>query len=162
MNFNRLLTGRDAAMMKKKRYTFAAGEITGSFKRKGEVVMPDITLESLFNQIIQLPQTERTRLRQMLDKVKESELSLPEQAGPPRPAEDIRHQPLPMRDYFTELQWITDHAREYSGQWVALDGDRLIAHSPSAQEVFDVADADGADQPLFGFVEDPDKVYAGF
>ena len=46
------------------------------------------------------------------------------------------------------LHWIADHALEYKGQWVALDGDRLIAHGANADEVFDAAEADGADLPL--------------
>lgn len=58
------------------------------------------------------------------------------------------------------LHWIADHAREYKGQWVALDGDRLIAHGANADEIFDAAA--GANLPLVGFVDDPDKIYAGF
>jgi hypothetical protein len=27
------------------------------------------------------------------------------------------------------LQWITEHAREYAGEWVALDDARLIAQA---------------------------------
>ncbi|HEY6401750.1 MAG TPA: DUF5678 domain-containing protein [Blastocatellia bacterium] len=48
------------------------------------------------------------------------------------------------------------------GQCVALDGYRLIAHGATADEVVDAAEADGADLPLVGFVDDPDKIYAGF
>jgi uncharacterized protein DUF5678 len=48
------------------------------------------------------------------------------------------------------------------GQCVALDGDRLIAHGANADEVFDAAEADGGDLPLVGFVDAPDKIYAGF
>jgi hypothetical protein len=60
------------------------------------------------------------------------------------------------------LHWIAKHAREYKGQWVALDGDRLIAHCANADEVFDDAKADGANLPLVDFVDDHDKIYAGF
>ena len=66
------------------------------------------------------------------------------------------------RDYKMELRWIADHAREYKGQCVALDGDRLIAYGANADEVFDAAEADGAKLPLVGFFDDPDKIYAGF
>jgi hypothetical protein len=31
-----------------------------------------------------------------------------------------------------------------------------------SDDVFDAAEADGADLPLVGFVDDPDKIYAGF
>jgi hypothetical protein len=72
----------------------------------------------------------------------------------------VRLAPVP--DSARELQWLVEHARQYAEQWVALDGERLIAHGPIASEVFDAADADGAHLPLIAFVEDPDKVYAGF
>lgn len=36
-----------------------------------------------------------------------------------------------------EVQWMRAHWQEYRGQWVALDGDVLLAHSPSFQEVMD-------------------------
>jgi Family of unknown function (DUF5678) len=60
------------------------------------------------------------------------------------------------------LQWLATHAREYAGQWVALDGDRLIAHGPHHHEVWAAAEASGVYLPLVTFVENPDRVYAGF
>jgi hypothetical protein len=76
---------------------------------------------------------------------------------------DRRVSPKPMPEgAMRALHWIADHAREYKGQWVALDGDRLIAHGANADEVFDAAETYGDDLPLVGFVDDPDKVYAGF
>ena len=69
----------------------------------------------------------------------------------------------PMPDGATRaLHWIAKHAHEYKGQWVALDGDRLIAHGANAHEIFDAAKADGAKLSLVDFVDDPDKIYAGF
>jgi hypothetical protein len=45
-----------------------------------------------------------------------------------------------------------EHASEYGSEWVALDGDRLIAHGPDADAVFAAADADGACLPLVTFI----------
>jgi hypothetical protein len=76
---------------------------------------------------------------------------------------DRRVSPKPMPEgAMRALHWIADYAREYKGQWVAIDGDRLIAHGANADEVFDAAEADSANQPLVGFVDDHDKIYAGF
>jgi hypothetical protein len=44
----------------------------------------------------------------------------------------------------------------------SIRSDRLIANSANADEVFDAAETDSANQPLVGFVDDPDKIYAGF
>jgi hypothetical protein len=44
------------------------------------------------------------------------------------------------------------HKHEYAGQWVALEGERLIAHGMNTKEVFAAARADGAYLPLVTFI----------
>jgi hypothetical protein len=39
-----------------------------------------------------------------------------------------------------ESAWLRDHAREYRGCWVILDGDRLIAAHPSLRAAIEEAD----------------------
>ena len=53
------------------------------------------------------------------------------------------------------MKWLREHAREYANQWVALDGDRLIAHGVNASQVYVAARADNATLPMVTFVEDP-------
>ncbi len=118
--------------------------------------MSKITVENILSQIVQLPPSEQIRLRQLMDHQVEQKQKLP------KPPLDKRVPPKPVPDRTSELRWILKHAREYIGQWVALDGDRVIAHSPDAQEVFAAVDADGAYLPLIHFVEDPDKHYLYF
>ncbi|MEK6299722.1 MAG: DUF5678 domain-containing protein [Acidobacteriota bacterium] len=108
-------------------------------------------IEDILKEIAQLPPSEQTRLRHLLD-----------QGENHSDSRDRAVSPVPVPDSTRELQWLVDHAREFAGEWVALDGDRLIAHGPVASEVFDAADADGAHLPLVTFVEQPDKTYAGF
>src|SRR5690242_3265195 len=116
--------------------------------------MSSVTVESLLQQIVQLPLAERARLRQLLD----------EQTEPSsRPKPQVRRAITPVPDSTRELKWIADHMHEYPGQWVALDGDRLIAHSTNHAEVWSAADADGAYLPLVARVPDPDEPpYVGF
>jgi hypothetical protein len=47
-----------------------------------------------------------------------------------------------------ELRWLKDHRHEYMGQWVALDGDRLVAHGTNAREVFQAAREAGVKAPF--------------
>ena len=42
----------------------------------------------------------------------------------------------PFIDRKREMDWIEEHADEYIGEWVALCGDQLVAHSTKAKEVF--------------------------
>jgi hypothetical protein len=70
--------------------------------------------------------------------------------------------PFPSKDRTREAQWLIEHGKEYAGQWVALEGDQLIAHSFNADEVFAAVDASGIDRPIFTQVEDPDGLpFAG-
>ncbi|MCI0389802.1 MAG: DUF5678 domain-containing protein [Acidobacteria bacterium] len=124
-----------------------------NFAGKEYEVMSTITVENILKQIEELPFIEQRRLSKLLD----DKLSKPD-----KEPQGQRAQPVPMPDYTGALQWLVDHSREYAGEWVALDGARLIAHSHKHEEVFAAADADGAYLPLLSFVEDPDKVYAGF
>src|SRR5438874_13045379 len=88
-------------------------------------VMTDITVEDILTQIAKLPLTEQVRLRHLLA-----------QQEPSQPPRDRRVQPMPVSDSKREVQWLAAHAREYAGQWVALDGDKLIAHGPDPREVW--------------------------
>ncbi|HMV49946.1 MAG TPA: DUF5678 domain-containing protein [Blastocatellia bacterium] len=107
--------------------------------------MSEITYENVLLQAQQLPWQAKQKLLQTL-------------------AEDLRPQPsretlqpLPWKDRSREYQWLKDHAKNYVGQWVALEGDELIAHGATAIEVLAVATASGIERPLLIQVEDPDS-----
>ncbi|NOT63998.1 MAG: hypothetical protein HOP19_27610 [Acidobacteria bacterium] len=42
----------------------------------------------------------------------------------------------PFADHLRELDWIEQHGKDYVGEWVAVCGDQLVAHSKNAKEVF--------------------------
>ena len=109
--------------------------------------MSDITIENILKQIEELPFIEQRRLSKLLD----DKLSKPDKEPSMQ-----RVQPIPMPDYTDALQWLVDNARVYAGQWVALDGSRLIAHGTDARDFYAAANADGAYLPMVTLVEDPD------
>ena len=47
-----------------------------------------------------------------------------------------------------ELQWIANEGGKYAGQWVALEGSRLIAHGDQLASVRTAARASGIERPL--------------
>ena len=117
--------------------------------------MSTMTAENILKLIEQLPSTERIRLNQLLGHRE----AAPAKAKPPLdkivPCE-------PMPDRTREMKWIEEHKHEYAGQWVALDGDRLIAASPIQQEVWDAVNTDGPMLPLVHRIPSPnDLPYIG-
>lgn len=113
--------------------------------------MSTITAETILKLIEQLPPNERTRLDAMLSQP----AAAPVPVKPPR---DKRVPAQPMPDDTRERQWVSEHKHEYAGQWVALDGNRLIAACLSHQEALDAADADGATLPLVLRIPSPDDL----
>src|SRR5678816_292675 len=84
--------------------------------------------------IEQLPAPEQERIRRWLD----------ENGTPKR--ERNASQPHANRSA-KSLRWLDENREKYSGQWVALDGDRLITSGPTAKEVYSKAKAEGVEIP---------------
>lgn len=53
----------------------------------------------------------------------------------------------------TPNDWLDRNAHQYEGQWVALDGSRLVACGDSARSVFDEARAAGVRVPFVHLVK---------
>ncbi|MGE0882260.1 MAG: DUF5678 domain-containing protein [Blastocatellales bacterium] len=65
--------------------------------------------------------------------------------------------------YRLAKKWIDEHRAEYLGQWVALDGDRLIGHGFNARELHLKAKSEGIEIPFVEQVtEEPKFFYAGW
>jgi hypothetical protein len=47
-----------------------------------------------------------------------------------------------------EQDWIVLNGPQYKGEWVALDGDRLLCHGPDALYVYNYARAQGILSPF--------------
>ena len=116
--------------------------------------MSTITAESILTLIEQLPSTERIRLNQLLARRQTLQEAEPAKAKPPL---DKRVPCAPMMDRTREMKWIAEHQHEYAGQWVALDGDRLIAASQIRAEISAAVKADGAKLPLIIRIPAPDE-----
>lgn len=52
------------------------------------------------------------------------------------------------RERSREMKWIDDNRAAYAGQWVAVEGDRLIAAGVDAVDIFAAAKAEGIQIPF--------------
>ncbi len=69
---------------------------------------------------------------------------------------------LPVKDRSREHKWIKQHRDEYANQWVALDGDRLLAHGSDLKEVARKAREIGVEDALMVRVEGSQRLpYVG-
>ncbi|MGE0131940.1 MAG: DUF5678 domain-containing protein [Blastocatellales bacterium] len=122
--------------------------------------MSTITAENILSLIEQLPSTERAKLDQLLARQKAQQQAQSENVKPPL---DKRVPPAPLPDQKAILRWLSEHSHEYAGQWVALDGERLIASGSNREEVRRAANESGAYLPLVTRIPSPDDLpFAGF
>lgn len=127
------------------------------------------TVENILAQANQLPTTEREQLITALSRkpvnnhtAENNDVAQAETGKGKIPPARIIAVNVPYNDRAKEYQWLKEHQREYIGQWVALDGDQLVAHGFNAKEVFAKADSLGIQSPFVLLVEDPDISYIGF
>jgi len=54
-------------------------------------------------------------------------------------------------------RWIDDHRTEYAGQWVALDGDRLVASGTDGRQVVERVRGEGIEGPYLTRIDAEDE-----
>jgi Family of unknown function (DUF5678) len=115
--------------------------------------MAEITVETILGYIEQLSAPDGAKLFRMLA----SEVIKPAN-GTTSGQKESKPSLIPVPDPEPSRRWMAAHRAEYAGQWVALDGDRLIASGATEAEVADAAEADGASLPLIGYIPHPDEL----
>ena len=104
-----------------------------------------LSVDEIIKSIAQLPAAEQERIRRWLeDKGATNGQGHDPQARANRSAKSLR--------------WLHQNREKYSGQWVALNGDRLIASGPTAKEVYSKAKAEGVEIPFVELVTDSEPV----
>ena len=101
-----------------------------------------LSVEQIIKSISQLPATEQERIRRWME---ENRATNGERQGSQAHANPSAK----------SLRWLYENREKYSGQWVALDGDCLIASGPTAKEVYSKAKAEGVEIPFVELVTDP-------
>jgi hypothetical protein len=111
--------------------------------------MSTLTAENILILIEQLPDPERARFYQLLP---------PPPVAPTKAPLDKIVPCEPMPDRTREFKWIEEHKDEYAGQWVALDGDHLVAASPNRLDISAAVKAAGGRRPLIHRMSSPDDL----
>jgi hypothetical protein len=73
---------------------------------------------------------------------------------PTRTLAPVRPARLKAIDRTQELAWIAQHGREYRGESVVLDGNRLIGHGVHPGPLVERARSQGVERPLVTRIED--------
>ncbi len=94
------------------------------------------TAEQIIENVRALPKVERRKLFELIEVEKNREN---EQTG------DLQEK---NEKFQLALQWIEEHKEEYDGQWVVLDGDKLVACGNDSKTVYDEARAKGYQSPF--------------
>jgi hypothetical protein len=102
--------------------------------------MSTLNAETVFSLIEQLPPAEQHKLEHLMEQRRAEKT-----AEPARPPRDKRMPDRPWQEGDAAMRWLREHAHEYPGQWVALLGDRLIAHGPNRADVRAAHKAAGLD-----------------
>ena len=98
-----------------------------------------LSFDQIIKSIEQLPAPEQERIRRWLnEKGATNGEGQSSQAHANRSAKSLR--------------WLHENREKYPWQWVALDGDRLIANGPTAKEVYSKAKAEGVEIPFVELV----------
>jgi hypothetical protein len=60
-----------------------------------------------------------------------------------------------------EMEWLKQHDQEYAGQYVAVLGDRLVAHADTLPELDRLIKASGVRRPVITRIKAPGEVLFG-
>jgi hypothetical protein len=109
------------------------------------------TLEQIIEKALTLSPAEKEKLRQFLDL--ELEQVKAQDRAQPTPGENGDGDTRARR-----LEWLKSHREEYGGQYVALDGDRLIAVGPNYRVAREKALAAGKPNAFVTYLSKPDEI----
>lgn len=128
-----------------------------------------MTLEQVIAAAQMLPREDRRSLQRFLLEQERRDVTATQTAVETIAPQDNGARPVaatPLRRETVEQQieryrrakrWIREHRAEYLGQWVVLDGDRLISHGSNSQTVFEQARAAGIEPPFLEQIREEEK-----
>jgi Family of unknown function (DUF5678) len=107
------------------------------------------TAEQIIENVRALPKPEREKFFELIEAEK------PEKGG----SRDLEKQNEKFR---LALKWVEENRKEFDGQFVLLEGDRLIAHGKNPKKLYEAARAEGIDIPFVKRIIAEDKPFGGW
>ncbi|MGH9839526.1 MAG: DUF5678 domain-containing protein, partial [Blastocatellia bacterium] len=121
------------------------------FASKGSFHMPSTNVVKVVEQIAALSAVEQRELWSLVFQAQSSNGAAGRSA-----ADGIVVETASNYDHAPRLKWMEEHEAEFAGQYIALDGDRLIAHGVDPKEVFAALRAAHPPVPYFGYIPSAD------
>lgn len=115
--------------------------------------MSTTTVEKILLEIAALSPREQDEIKGALRHQARSNGATDENAS-----ESRKREPSISSDPAVSLNWVNEHASEFAGQYLALSGDRLIAHGADADEVIEAVRAAGVEAPFFTYIPPTDAL----
>lgn len=125
--------------------------------------MESITFEAVYEAGVLRPLTPVAALREQAKlRVTVEPADIPAK----RPIPKVQRSTEPPIDHSKTADWLHAHRDEYRGQWVVLDGDRLLGHAVKAEDIDDVvtqARAEGVRSPFITQIRlDDEPIWMGW
>jgi len=114
-------------------------------------------VQEVLRQIESLSADERQSLVNYLNEQARKDTAVASDPGSDQEMAQAEPDPFRRREY----EWLRQHRDEYAGQYVALKGDRLVAHAESLRELHHLVRESGIRRPLFVRIESPDELPFG-
>lgn len=102
------------------------------------------TAEEAIKIIVQLPPLEHAKVREWIDEHNEFVENKDDEK------------------FKLALKWIEENKEEYDGQWVVLDGDKLISHGFDGKKVYQEAKQKGIETPFLERVKAQELPFGGW
>ena len=112
------------------------------------------TIEQAIEIIQQLPPPDREKFFDWAEEEKRRELADKESMQIELKQKNERFQ--------RALKWIDEHKKEFDGQFVLLDGDRLIAHGADPKPLYDTAREKGIEIPFVKRIKAKELPFGGW
>ncbi len=117
------------------------------------------TLEQIIEEARRLPVEEQRRLRAALESLDSNGEAQPANQEPsPQKLQSLQVNNGDDEMRQRRMEWLKSHREEYGGQYVALDGDQLLAVGPNYRIAREKALAAGKPNAFVTYLSKPDEI----